>query len=67
MLMVCIKSTRLRVYIHAAWASVLFVRIRRQCESLDERNSNSAVPLLFLESKAEHYNRSRFFVYVYDL
>ncbi len=30
---------------HTAWASMLFVRIYRQCESLYQRNSNIAVPL----------------------
>ena len=43
---VCIKrGTHMRTHVHTAWASVLFVQIRRQCESLRMRNGNSAVPL----------------------
>ena len=36
----------------SAWASVLLVRIYRQYQSLEKRNSNSAVPL-FVFTKAE--------------
>ena len=36
----------------SAWASVLLVQNDRQCESLEKRNSNSAVPL-FVFTKAE--------------
>ena len=48
--MVCIIfSVRdVRARVHTAWASVLLVRIYRQYQSLEERNSNSAVPLLFI-------------------
>ena len=34
-----------RTYIHTAWATVLFVQLSGQYQSLYSRNSNIAVPL----------------------
>lgn len=64
MSMVCILDALLSgVNIHTAWAIVLLVLMRRQCESLRKRNSNIAVPLFYLyisrTEEAENPRQSR--------
>ena len=45
----------------SAWASVLLVRMLRQCESLRQRNSNSAVPLFLCVKKRNTVSRPLLF------